>query len=1007
LEYKHLKSAVNLAPVETTAKIGKWEWDLENGTINWSDDLFRIFGLEPQSFIPTLDRGLAVIYADDKETAETAYHKAITYGEEYCIEKRIVKPDGGIVVVLSIGTVLKDQQGKIIRLLDIFQDITETKKIAVTLEQTVADIADIKARNELLETVIESIPIGIAVNKIDDGKATLVNKRFRATYGWREEDFTDVETFFNKIYPDEAYRNEITTQVISDILSGDPKRMKWDNISVTTTTGEKRVINAKNIPLFDQNLMISTVIDVTQTATQAAELHRIKTNQEALINGTEDLIWSVDKNLRIITSNKAYGEMIKMVTGREPQEGDFVMTEEFGGELNKKWETYYQRALNGERFEVREQVFHLLRQRMEYALITFNPMFNERGELFGAACYSKDITVETDNLKALEKTKAELEKIMDYSLDMICRVDADSTILSVSAAAKTILGYAPDELIGRHLFDFIYQEDLEKTAGMAARVMAGEEMIHNENRYIRKDGSLVYLTWSARWDPKDQIRYGIARDATEKKKSEADLLESEKKYKYLFEHNPLPILMWDFETLQIVDCNQEAVNTYGYTREEFLQLTTKQLRPDEDVPLLEDAIKTEESYGEPHHRTWRHKKKNGEIMYMEVTGHLINYNGRKVSLALSHDITERKKTEQALEGAYSEKNTILESIGDAFFAIDRNWIVTYWNNHAERVLMVAKDAILGHNLWEVFSDSVNSESYKNYHKAIETNQVIHFEDHYAPLNSWYEISAYPSDNGLSVYFKDITERKASEMRLTKLNEDLQKQTKELAISNAELEQFAYVASHDLQEPLRMVTSFLSQLEKKYSDVIDDKGRQYIHFAVDGAKRMRQIILDLLDFSRVGRMEEDPEEVDFNKLLNEILALYRRQIEELNAKISFEKLPLVQTYKTPLRQVFQNLIGNSLKYHKQDGIPEIKISCKETKTHFQFSVQDNGIGIAPEYFEKIFIIFQRLHNKDEYSGTGMGLAITKKIIENLGGKIWIESKEGKGSVFYFTLLKNHK
>ncbi|MGZ3889605.1 MAG: sensor histidine kinase, partial [Mucilaginibacter sp.] len=195
-----------------------------------------------------------------------------------------------------------------------------------------------------------------------------------------------------------------------------------------------------------------------------------------------------------------------------------------------------------------------------------------------------------------------------------------------------------------------------------------------------------------------------------------------------------------------------------------------------------------------------------------------------------------------------------------------------------------------------------------------------------------------------------------------------------------------------------------QLEKKYSDVIDDKGRQYIHFAVDGAKRMRQIILDLLDFSRVGRMEEDPEEVDFNKLLNEIMALYRRQTEELGAKISFEKLPMIQTYKTPLRQVLQNLIGNSLKYHTKNGVPRISISCKETKTHFQFSVEDNGIGIASEYFEKIFIIFQRLHNKDEYSGTGMGLAIAKKIVENLGGKIWVKSTEGKGSTFCFTLLK---
>jgi PAS domain S-box-containing protein len=371
------------------------------------------------------------------------------------------------------------------------------------------------------------------------------------------------------------------------------------------------------------------------------------------------------------------------------------------------------------------------------------------------------------------------------------------------------------------------------------------------------------------------------------------------------------------------------------------------------------------------------------------------------------DIDARKRAEIAGVHALEERNIILESIDDAFFAVDKNWIVTYWNNMAVKVLGVARDKILNNDLWQVFSDSIDSESYRKYNEALKTNQAVHFEDYYAPVNKWYEISAYPSDTGLSVYFKDITERKTSEMRLKELNENLQKHARELAISNAELEQFAYVASHDLQEPLRMVTSFMTQLEKKYGDVVDDKGRQYIHFAVDGARRMRHIILDLLEFSRVGRTEDDLEDVNFNKQINEILALYRRQIEELQAQVIFENLPVFQTYKTPIRQIFQNLVSNSLKYHAVDTPPVIIISCNETKTHYQFSVKDNGIGIAPEYFDKIFIIFQRLHNKDEYSGTGMGLAITKKIIENLGGKIWVESEEGKGSTFYFTLLKTNK
>ena len=403
---------------------------------------------------------------------------------------------------------------------------------------------------------------------------------------------------------------------------------------------------------------------------------------------------------------------------------------------------------------------------------------------------------------------------------------------------------------------------------------------------------------------------------------------------------------------------------------------------------------------------FKNKAKEGSFYWVDATiVPFLNEKGKPYQyIAIRNDVTERKLSEEKAARSQEEKNTILESIGDAFFTVDKNWMVTYWNNTAEKVLMKTKAEMINNNLWEVFSDSVDSESYKKYHQAIETNRAVHFEDYYAPLIKWYDISAYPTGNGLSVYFKDITERKLADIQLNDLTRHLQKQAKELAISNAELEQFAYVASHDLQEPLRMVTGFLSQIEKKYASIIDDRGKQYIHFAVDGAKRMRQIILDLLEFSRIGGMEDGLEEIDLNKLINEITALYRKQIEETRASIIFKNLPTFKTHKTPMRQVFQNLIGNSLKYHQLNRAPKITVACKEIGDHWRFSVKDNGIGIDAEYFDKIFIIFQRLHNKDEYSGTGMGLAITKKIIENMGGKIWVKSEPGVGSTFYFTVFK---
>lgn len=495
---------------------------------------------------------------------------------------------------------------------------------------------------------------------------------------------------------------------------------------------------------------------------------------------------------------------------------------------------------------------------------------------------------------------------------------------------------------------------------------------------------------------------------------------------------------------------------------------------------------------------------------------------------------QRRNSQMELRRIFNERNEILESIGDAFFAVDRKWVVTYWNKQAEVVLGKPKNEVLGNGLWDVYPDAADLKFFTEYHRAMEQGETVHFEAYYPATHQWLEVSAYPSESGLSVYFKDVSIRKLAEEQIRESNErfekvaqatqdaiwdwdilrdtlywgsgfqtlfgypiakdiptvelwhsrvhvddvafvqdslrrvletrdrtnwqceyryrktdrtysfvidrgivirnaqgvpvrmvgavsdithrfeyeeslrtlnvTLDKRAKQLADSNAELEQFAYVASHDLQEPLRMVAGFLTQLELKYSSIVDDKGRQYIRFAVEGAKRMRQIILDLLEFSRAGKMQGDLAEIPLKELLDEVCLLQRELIDEKGARIVYGKLPTVRAYSSPLVQILQNLLGNALKYTRPDVAPQIEISVKSTKTAWEIAVKDNGIGIEKDYFDRIFIIFQRLHLKDAYGGSGMGLAIVKKLVEGMGGRIWVESEVGVGSTFYFTLPK---
>jgi two-component system CheB/CheR fusion protein len=253
--------------------------------------------------------------------------------------------------------------------------------------------------------------------------------------------------------------------------------------------------------------------------------------------------------------------------------------------------------------------------------------------------------------------------------------------------------------------------------------------------------------------------------------------------------------------------------------------------------------------------------------------------------------------------------------------------------------------------------------------------------------------------------QDISEQKKSELELKQLNEYLEKQATELKASNVELEQFAYVASHDLQEPLRMITSFLTLLQKRLKGSLDETSAQYIHFAVDGSERMKQLVQDLLHYSRLNEAVRNHERVSLDEVLKNVLVVFHSSIEENGAQVQIDsELPVVEGNKTQLVQLFQNLTGNALKYRDPNRRPEVVIGCREQENEWLFFVRDNGIGIDPKFFTKIFVIFQRLHNKTEYSGTGIGLAICKKIVERHGGRIWVDSKPGEGSTFYFTLKK---
>ena len=480
------------------------------------------------------------------------------------------------------------------------------------------------------------------------------------------------------------------------------------------------------------------------------------------------------------------------------------------------------------------------------------------------------------------------------------------------------------------------------------------------------------------------------------------LRESEERYKMLLDGvEDYAIFMMDPQG-QIVSWNAGAERIKGYRADEIIGHNFSCFFPPEDIERgrPQEILRMTAASGRHEEQVTRVRKDGSRFLAsLRLTALRDSAGNLRAFSEFSHDLSESKESGAKYRG-------LLEAAPDAMVVVNQSGEIVLLNLQAEKRFGYRRDELVGQKVTNIipegFAERLIADSTRTAADALaqQIGAGIELSGRRKDGSDFpIEIMLSPLESAegilITAAIRDITVR-------TRADEHLLHTVGELKRSNNELEQFAYVSSHDLQEPLRMVASYTQLLAKRYQGRLDADADEFIAFAVDGCNRMQRLIHDLLAYSRAGTNGKPLSEISSEDALDEALTNLRATIEESGAIVTHDSLPVIRTDDTQLTQVFQNLVGNAIKYRNAE-VPRIHVSARKNGgNECIFSVRDNGMGIAPQYFDRIFVLFQRLHGRNEFAGTGIGLAICKKMLERLGGRIWVESQPGNGSTFFFAV-----
>lgn len=619
--------------------------------------------------------------------------------------------------------------------------------------------------------------------------------------------------------------------------------------------------------------------------------------------------------------------------------------------------------------------------------------------------------------------------ILESLSEGVIQLDTDGYIQYINPAVTRLTGYSDKELLNKPYAILKNITDTTESDYELEKASKTGQFI-SEGWRSRKSGEKFWsvLNISPIYNEQNKINgfSCVLHDESVKKQFELKLRRSEEQFRLIVDSiRDYSIFMLDPKG-NILTWNEGGTKIHGYMRDEILgKHFSIFYTPDSQINRKPDQeLEIAMGKGEFQEEGWR-LKKNGSPFWASVVITPL-FNERNVHIGFSkitHDLTEKKNYEEALKHSEERFRSLVEQVLDyGIFMMDDKGRIISWNEGARRIKGYEANEIIG-KYFTIFYPEEEIVKGKPVMELEVARKEGKYEEEGWRLRKngqrfWANVlitAVYNSEGnhiGFSKVTRDLTERKESERALKEsyqsyrmLANELKTINDELTYANQELEQFTSIVSHDLQEPIRTIKSFLQLIEMKIDPLQQEDLNLYISKSIHAANRMKELILNLLQYSQLSRNEVIDEDVDVNELFNQVTQNLKSSIEESNGKIFFETtLKTIRGNRVQLQQLLQNLLSNSLKFMDKNN-PLIKVVCTKEHNEVKFSVSDNGIGIHEQDNNKVFEIFRRLNTRKEYPGTGIGLAICKKIVDQHGGKIWPESEPGKGTTFYFTLNEN--